>query len=109
DLQEASLHALPAGLGDGYRHTNGLVRSVEDLLHPVRRLDGLIGQAPDLARDDGESFAVLTRSNRLDGGVERQHVRLVRQVFYCLCDAADLHRPLVELSDASSNLVKLSP
>jgi len=41
-----------------------------------RGVFGLIGQVLDLVGDDGEGAALFTRGGRLDGGVERQEIRL---------------------------------
>jgi len=76
-LQEASLHLLATRLGDADGHSDGLVGSVENLLNAVGGLNGLIGQAADLACDDRESFSVLTRPNGLDRRVQGEHVGLV--------------------------------
>src|SRR6185437_5112823 len=107
DLQEAPFHPLSPGVGDRDGRPDGLVRSVEDVLDAVRRLDRLIGEAPDLARDDGEALSVLPRADRLDRGVEGEHVRLVGEVLDGLRDASDLGGPLVELTDAARDLVEL--
>src|SRR3546814_9471656 len=40
----------------------------------LRRLGGLVGEALDLRRDDGEALARLPRPRRLDRGVEGEKV-----------------------------------
>ena len=60
-------------------------------------LGGLLGQRLDLLGDDGEPAPRLSRSRRLDGGVERQHVGLGRYVVDQRDDIADPLDHLVEL------------
>jgi hypothetical protein len=36
----------------------------------------LLGELPDLRRDDGEPFALFPGASRLDRGVDRQDIRL---------------------------------
>ena len=48
--------------------------------HLSHRLLGLLGQALDLLRDDGEALAVVAGLGGLDGGVHRQQVGLLGQV-----------------------------
>jgi hypothetical protein len=49
-----------------------------------------------LGRDDGEALPGLAGSRRLDGGVQRQQVRLRRDFVDQLKDLADLLRALAE-------------
>src|SRR5438270_12785619 len=59
----------------------------------ARRDLALFGELPDLVRDDGEAAAVIPCARRLDGGVQREEVRLVRDLFDDVDFSGDgLHR-----------------
>ena len=50
-----------------------------------------------LVGDDGEPVAGLARPRRLDGGVQRQQIRLVRDVVDHLDDLVDLVDPTLQI------------
>jgi hypothetical protein len=70
-------HLLRALLGRQDRRVGLGLDLRDDRLDPAGRLLRALGQLADLGGDDGEAATVLPGPRRLDGGVEREQVRLV--------------------------------
>ena len=90
-------------LDDLLQRLAGLVAQLAPFLDPLRRfldergdlagrLVGSLGQLADLVGHDGEAHAVLAGAGRLDGGVQRQQIRLAGDLGDHLDDLADLLR-----------------
>ena len=83
DFRRAALHGLDGldGLGlDAFDHRSDLFSGA----------GGAFGQLAHLVGHDGKAAALLTGTGRLDGGVERQQVRLVGYFVDDRDDLADL-------------------
>ena len=81
------------GLADEFDGGVGLALDAGDQLAGVGgRLGGALGQLANLVGDDGEALAALAGAGGLDRGVQRQQVRLARDVLDRLDDPADLLR-----------------
>ena len=108
-----------AGLLDGRDAVLGAPRAVVDDADDVGGLGldladqardlaaallGLLGQLADLLGDDGEAAALLAGASGLDGGVERQQVRLLGDAGDRVDDPADLLRASRELLDRGRDL-----
>ena len=90
-------------LHDGHERLGRLVGDdlaildlADGVLDHIRRLFGCFRTAgceiPDLLRHDGEAFAVLAGPCCLDGGIERQDVRLESDLVDDLYDLRDIGR-----------------
>ena len=67
---------------------------------------GLLGEVAHLRRDDREPLALLAGLRRLDGGVQREHVRLVGEVVDRRRDVAHQLRLLREREDVARDLLR---
>src|SRR5688572_7448608 len=93
----AGLDLARALLGGGNGRLGGLLDLDEDGADLLRGLARALGEPADLARDDGEALAVLPRGRGgLDGGVQREHVDLARDVADDLEHLADAAALLAE-------------
>ena len=95
----ALIHALGAFLGRHHRGVGRFLDFGEDGLHLRGGLTGLLGEGAHFHGDDGEALAILARAGGLDGGVERQHIGLSRNLVDSGDDLADLLRLLGEGQD----------
>ena len=99
DGSRAALDGLAAGLHGG----DGRLRVLLDARDEVRDLLGRclagLGELADLVGDDGETAAMLACARGLDGGVQREEVRLLGDARNGLDNRADLLRALAELVD----------
>src|SRR5581483_8189960 len=87
-------------LADGLDRAASVVLDGLDLLADVLgRLRGLLGELLDLVGHAGEALTRLSRARRLDRGVERQKVRLLRDGRDYLDDLADLGAALAQVPD----------
>ncbi len=95
--QLADLAGLAGALLGGHDGRVGLVPHAGD--DHRDRLGGVhrsLRELADLGGDDGEPLARLAGPGRLDGGVQREQVRLRRDVVDQLQDVADLLRALAQ-------------
>ena len=106
-MSHASLDLLRAALGELDRLLRSAAHIAKDVPHVHGGLDALVREAADLPCHHGKPLAVLAGADRLDGGVEREHVRLVRQVLHRVGDAGDLLGSLVQLPDPTRDLADL--
>src|SRR4029078_1459701 len=58
------------------------------------RAGGALGKLSHLVGNDREATALLAGARSLDGSVQREQVRLLRDVAYDFHDARNLHRTL---------------
>src|SRR5690606_459341 len=93
DVRRAALHRH-----DGFVRIR-LNRAYEHL-DLARRRGGALGELLHLVRDDGEAAAAFARPRRLDRRVQRENIRLLRDLLDELDDITDLLRALAEALDA---------
>src|SRR5207244_1217315 len=98
-VSQASWGRLRAALGELDRLLRSAAHIAKDVPHVHGGLDALVREAADLPCHHGKPLAVLAGADRLDGRVEREHVRLVRQVLHRVGAAGVLRGSLVQLRD----------
>lgn len=88
-LPGARLHDLAPLLGRQHRRRRRLLNVVQDRPHLRGRLPRLLGQTLHFLRDHAKALAVLARPGRFDGGVDREQIRLCRQILHRRDDLSD--------------------
>ncbi|MNE01512.1 hypothetical protein D3C80_939520 [compost metagenome] len=100
--------AQVASLGHGVdRGARGVPQPVYHLLDLLGRGPGLGGQGAHLVGHHGKASAMLAGPGRLDGGIERQQVGLLRDGPDHIQDAAYLHPLLLQGGDPVRYLAHL--
>jgi hypothetical protein len=74
----------------------------------ISRVDAVVrlGELAHLVRDHGEAAALLAGARRLDGGVEREQVRLIGDLLDDAHDARDLPRLLAQALDDGGEVTR---
>lgn len=75
----ALLNALRSFFCDHHCGIGSALNLAQDLAHLNGRRFRAFRQIAHMLRDDGETFALLTGARRLDSGVQRQQIGLIRQ------------------------------
>ena len=100
-------HALRRFLHGRHRVLRVRLNRLHDRADLLRRLAGAFREPLHLLRDHREAAPRLAGRRRLDGGVQREHVRLLRDVRDQLHDLADLLRGFAQALDPLRRLLDL--
>ena len=97
DLGGGAFRRLGDPLGDLFDFALDLR---DELLDVARAFFGCLGQRANLIGDDGKALAMLSGARGLDGGIEREQIRLIRDPRHRFDDLADRRGLLFQLGNA---------